>query len=141
MTKAVEMIDIESFVGIWQLTKRIDDRLSQGHSSFAGTAEFAPVAGGLSYHETGHLTLPDQTTLQAERRYLWRAETSGITVYFADGRFFHGIPVRGGTAHHLCGADDYVVDYDFAAWPEWRTTWTVTGPRKDYCMASHYCRP
>jgi hypothetical protein len=33
------------------------------------------------------------------------------------------------------------VTYDFTAWPAWSTAWTVTGPAKDYSMASDYRRP
>ncbi|MEM7719719.1 MAG: DUF6314 family protein, partial [Pseudomonadota bacterium] len=39
---------------------------------------------------------------------------------------------------HLCPPDRYHVAYDFSSWPEWRTVWSVEGPRKTYRMSSHF---
>ena len=39
----------------------------------------------------------------------------------------------------MCIRDSlYRVRYDFSDWPDWRTIWHVTGPRKAYEMVSHY---
>ena len=45
-------------------------------------------------------------------------------------------------ALHHCDPDMYNVSYDFTRWSQrkkqWRSVWTVLGPRKDYKMLSSY---
>ena len=130
---------LQDFIGEWTLTRTIEDRLGPpGH--FTGTAVLEPDAPGLSYTETGQLTLGDGPTFQAERRYLWRANGPLIDVVFSDHRPFHRFdPNMGGEGErHYCDPDVYDVIYDFSDWPRWATTWTVTGPRKDYVMTSDF---
>jgi hypothetical protein len=99
-----------------------------------GTVTFTPDAAGLIYQESGRLHLPGRAPMQAERRYLWRFDATGVAVFFEDGRPFHRfVPAgQGAGTDHPCGADHYRVAYDFTAWPRWQATWQVTGPRKAY---------
>ena len=77
---------------------------------------------------------------QASRRYVWGEKPGRLEVHFHDMRPFHSIPL--GVAHpetvHLCRPDRYEVVYDFSNWPDWRTVWTVEGPRKSYRMETSY---
>ena len=135
-------IRLTGFAGRWALARRIDDRLAGRSGTFTGSATFTPDAEGLTYDETGSLTLGDAPPLTATRRYLWRQDGPRITVLFADGRAFHSFDPASTTAEagHWCDPDTYHVTYDFAGWPDWTATWDVAGPRKDYRMVSRYCR-
>jgi hypothetical protein len=123
------------FEGHWQIDRLIT-QADGTTGQFTGTARFVPApGGGLDYHEEGTLALGSHPPVRAERRYLW---TSGLEVFFHDGRPFHQVPAEGGTAEHFCPPDTYRVAYDFSDWPFWRTTWRVTGPRKDYVMLTEF---
>jgi hypothetical protein len=79
--------------------------------------------------------------VQADRRTIWREEGGRIAVFFGDGRPFHGFdPAAGAQSEHVCTPDLYRVAYDFSRFPEWRSVWRVTGPRKDYLMTTDYRR-
>ncbi len=127
---------LEDFEGRWHLNREI--RHDDGtHARFEGEADWRPDGPGLICREAGVLQMPEGPPMQAERRYLWRA---GLRVYFDDGRFFHRVPVQGGTAEHWCDPDAYAVQYDFADWPAFSTIWRVDGPRKSYEMTSRFTR-
>lgn len=128
---------LADFTGRWRVERQISDRLGPD-GLFEGEAVFAPVPGGLTYHETGTLRLGQGRGFPAERAYFWRADGARIAVDFADGRPFHDFDPAAPAAYHLCIADGYSVRYDFAGWPAWQAEWTVKGPRKDYTMISRY---
>ncbi|MEO0752522.1 MAG: DUF6314 family protein [Pseudomonadota bacterium] len=132
---------LSDFEGTWRITRTIDDRLGPP-GRFEGNAHFAPDAHGLHYSETGQLTLGDGPSFQATRTYLWRADGPLIEVLFPDQRPFHRFdPNTGGAGErHHCDPDIYDVIYDFSDWPNWTTTWDVTGPRKDYTMRTTFTR-
>ncbi len=111
-------------------------------ADLAGTATFSRDHAGLIHDEAGVLRLPGAAPLTATRRYLWRPAPGGIAVHFATGVPFHTFdPVaRQPGARHDCAPDLYVVRYDFTGWPDWRVTWTVSGPRKDYNSTTAYRR-
>ena len=125
---------LSDFEGRWRLEKSIQ-AADGGRATFSGEAVWCADAGGLDYVERGLLTLGQAAPVTAERRYFWR---DGLHVFFEDGRFFHAVPIEGGAASHDCPPDRYDVIYDFAAWPCWRATWRVKGPRKDYEMTCDY---
>ncbi len=129
------------FAGDWRVARSIDDRRQVRAGRFDGTAVFAPIGGGLAYHETGLLSFPGAAPMQATRRFLWRGgDDGGIDVLFEDGRFFHRFDsgLSRPEAVHLCGDDRYDVRYDFGNWPAWRCEWRGGGPRKDFRLASEY---
>lgn len=140
---------LADFAGRWRLERRILDRLAGVEGRFEGEATLTPAPAlpgapaTLLYAERGLLTLGTAPPMTAERRYLWAQGPDGrIAVRFDDGRPFHGFDPGAGTveAAHRCDPDDYRVAYDFAAWPDWQSTWNVTGPRKNYRMESRYRR-
>ena len=93
----------------------------------------------LAYYEKGEVTAPNGSIMLAERRYFWQQPQTGLfEVLFDDKRYFHTFSATNPNAEHLCGDDNYVVRYDLSAWPVWRSTWQVIGPRKDYTMISEY---
>ncbi|MAX74485.1 MAG: trigger factor [Nioella sp.] len=129
---------LADFRGRWRLTRRIDDARAGVVGRLDGQALFTVEAQGLVLTETGLLRYGDGPPMRAERRYLWRAEGRGIAVFFDDGRPFHWFSGAATKATHDCPPDLYRVRYDFSDWPDWRTIWHVTGPRKAYEMVSHY---
>lgn len=131
---------LTDFAGVWTVKRTIEDRLS-GAGQFEGRALFAPDDTGLRYEEEGVLTLCTGASMRAERVYLWRMGEGGlIEVLFDDGRPFHRFdPSLGGAGErHYCDPDIYDVVYDFGYWPNWTSTWSVTGPRKSYTLRSDY---
>jgi len=133
-------MQLSDFTGHWRLTRRIDDRRAGVLGQFEGQAEFVADEAGLILTETGRLCYGGAAPMQAERRYLWRADGAGIAVFFADGRPFHRFSASDLTAHHDCPPDSYDVAYEFGGWPQWQSRWAVTGPRKEYVMISRYER-
>lgn len=131
-----------SFVGRWQITRRIEDAAAGQTGHFEGAAVFEPNGPELlRYTETGQLRLGQGPMMQASRVYLWRFDGPQVTVMFEDGRPFHAFALSGvAEADHWCDPDTYRVAYDFSLWPVWRAVWTVQGPRKDYVMDSTYAR-
>lgn len=137
------MLTARDFSGVWQLERTITDALNPHAGRFAGMATFAADdAGALAYLETGTLHYGDAAPMVATRRYRWLFATTGVAVQFADGAPFHSFVPDGHAAgtDHPCGADFYQVRYDFTCWPQWRATWAVKGPRKNYVSVSHYAR-
>jgi hypothetical protein len=134
-------LTLAEFEGIWRLSRSIDDHRSGTPGLFEGTATFTPVETGLIYVETGLLHLTGQQPLKAERRYLWTQAGDHIAITFADGTPFHDFRPGAPEATHWCDPDTYDVTYDFAQWPIWSSTWSVSGPRKAYQMISTYTRP
>ncbi len=137
------MLGPNDFLGVWRLSRQIDDRFGGTAGTFVGTARFAQVGPQqLDYAEEGQIRFGDGPTLTANRHYQWHFRSDMVDVRFADGAAFHGFVPQGqvdGT-DHPCGDDHYQVAYDFTDWPRWRATWRVTGPRKDYTSVSVYDR-
>lgn len=131
---------LQDFEGRWSLSRVITDRRAGTTARFDGSATFTPVAGALSYFETGTLRIDGQPPIHAERRYLWRQDGDRIVIAFEDGREFHDFTATSPDASHWCDPDTYTVRYDFADWPIWTSTWQVSGPRKDYDMSTRYHR-
>ena len=137
---AILPLGLMDFAGRWALQRKIDD--ARGPDAvFEGTATLTAQNAGLLYFETGHLRLGDHAFV-AERRYSWSSPAPGrIEVRFDDGRAFHAISLtQRPVARHDCDPDTYLVQYDFGSWPDWRCSWHVTGPRKDYRMVTDYKR-
>lgn len=136
------MRGLAEFEGEWRIARLIDDRRAGQTGRFEGRAVLTPGNGGLIFREEGILRLGEAPPMTATRSYLWRAEGRRIAVLFDDGRAFHSFDPNADTpaADHACDPDTYQVIYDFSRWPEWRTVWHVTGPRKDYRMESAFRR-
>ncbi|AEA99385.1 DUF6314 family protein [Alteromonas mediterranea] len=134
--------NLDDFAGRWHLRRKIIQQNGDTFS-FVGTAAFcwepAWEKPTLNYYEQGEVTAPNGNIMPAERRYFWQQSQHGVfDVLFDDERYFHTFSASNPNAEHLCGDDNYVVHYDFAKLPVWRSTWQVKGPRKDYTMISEY---
>ncbi|QFU08994.1 hypothetical protein PARPLA_01871 [Rhodobacteraceae bacterium THAF1] len=132
--------ELQDFAGQWVLARKIvhsDGRVA----TLRGRAAFRAEGPTLVYEEAGTLKM-DGTTLEARQSHLWRADGNRIHVSFADGRPFHSfaLGLADAAARHDCPPDIYDVSYDFSGWPQWRSRWVVTGPRKGYELISIYAR-
>ena len=116
------------------------------------------------YVEEGDFKADNGMTFRASRRYIWRYDEKKdkISVWFAqtdDQRradyLFHEVefqvPTDGkdsesweATAGHLCIDDFYNVQYQFhfaaVNLTDWRLSYTVNGPQKDYTIDGVYTR-
>lgn len=134
-------VTLWDFEGAWVLERRIlhDDGPD---AKFRGSARFIPDETGLIYEEKGLMKIDGHRPVSAQRRYLWREDEDGaIEVLFEDGRAFHRIDGDAPEDSHWCDPDTYDVRYEFGHWPDWISTWKVSGPRKSYRMVSNYRRP
>ncbi|WP_282181303.1 DUF6314 family protein [Aliiroseovarius marinus] len=130
------------FQGEWRIEREIVEAGGATHR-LTGTAQFSPDPEGLLYREDGVLVTDTGASFAASRVYHWREASSGrVQVLFEDGRDFHTFDLSEGRPEdqHWCDPDQYRVSYDFSAWPNWQSVWTVSGPRKDYRMVTRYQR-
>ena len=127
---------ITDFEGLWQIERRIEDRMGGQQARFSGRAELRPEGDSWRWQEIGEIRYGPGPALRAERSYLWQPLGTEIAVHFDDGRFFHAFDPQAiaPQAEHLCTPDLYRAAYDFSGWPRWLVTWEVAGPRKDYRM-------
>ena len=132
------MITLDDLRGHWRLEREIEDLSAGLTGTLAGAAVWRDHAGGLIQEETGTLEFADAPPMQAERRYLWRAEGDGLAVFFADGRPFYSIAPGRLKDRHSCPPDIYDVAYVFSDNGAFSTDWRVIGPRKDLIIRSHY---
>lgn len=111
---------------------------------FVGTATFADDDGGLRHQERGSLTWAGAAPTIATRELLWRATGSApvVEVFFADGRFFHGLDLSDGedTPVHQCAPDHYLGSFVLQDRDRWRYTWRVSGPSKDLTLDTRLTR-
>jgi hypothetical protein len=135
-------LSLADFLGEWNFRRLIADPDGRETGRAEGVLRFVPDEGGLAAEEQGVLRLQDGTVLNGARRTLWRQEAGRLCLYFADGRPFHDFDpaLEKPGARHDCPPDLYDVAYDFTAFPRWRSTWRVTGPRKDYVMSTDHAR-
>ena len=123
----------EDFKGVWVLSRQV----AHTHGRPARFEGFARITRAWTYLEWGNLEI-EGADYAAGRRYEWAPVEGGFDVSFEDGRPFHDLRFAAPEARHFCDPDTYDVTYDFSEFPRWRSTWVVTGPRKDYRMESHY---
>ncbi|MEM7295720.1 MAG: DUF6314 family protein [Pseudomonadota bacterium] len=121
------------FKRVWLLKREITQTRGRP-ARFDGLAR---VNRRWTYLEWGNLEV-DGADYTAGRRYQWAPVEGGFDISFEDGAPFHEMRFARPVAQHFCAPDDYQVVYDFSDWPKWRSTWTVSGPRKDYVMSSLY---
>lgn len=132
------MITLDDLRGTWRLSREIDDLRAGLTGRLTGEAGWRADGMGLIQEERGLLRLGDAPPMQAERRYLWRADGDGLAVFFEDGRPFHRIGPGRLRDRHACPPDTYDVTYVFGENGAFSTTWRILGPRKDLMIRSHY---
>lgn len=136
-------------LGSWEIERDIRPK-----GSFAGTATFVKADEvTLDYAEKGILTLNNGQTLIGERLHTYRLHEDRIEVLFADGvnigNHFVDIlfpsdpsaawPICSGDTHY-CLKDTYKAMFCFETEDEFKVTYTVCGPAKDYVSDSIYRR-
>lgn len=129
------------FAGHWQIVRRVLDKRANATARLEGCAVFTTAAAGLRYDETGILRFGAHEG-PAAQNYLYVPRGSAAEVRFGDGRFFHAVDLASGRAEteHLCGEDFYRGRYRLLGPDCWWLAWAVTGPRKDYLMATRHLR-
>ena len=142
----VTSIDMARLTSLWDLESRwhLSRRITHGDGridTMAGTVDFVRSDQRLFQNETGILEV-NEHRLEARQSYVWTETQDQLQVFFADFRPFHTLPLRQATpeAKHNCPPDKYHVRYDFTLWPNWKSTWTVEGPRKTYVMTSIFSK-
>lgn len=132
----------EDFAGVWTISRQITDMRILESGTLQGEAEFTPTDAGLHYHERGTLVFAGGAPVLAERSYQWTFTEDAVHVAHGDGTPFHSFALTGGpeATPHLCGEDMYRGVYSFVSFPDWRVTWSVTGPRKNYRSVTDYSR-
>jgi Family of unknown function (DUF6314) len=130
--------------GDWNVVRHISDHQTGEVGEFRGQASFRRCPDGLvlSYHEHGELRFGSHRG-PANRSLLYRELADGSAdVRFADGREFYRLDLRSGTwsAEHPCRADHYRVTVRRLSPDSFCETWRVTGPAKDYELATTYTR-
>lgn len=131
---------LDDFRGCWRLSRTINDGRADLLGHFKGEAVFYPTEQGLRLEEKGHLDYGG-AELIAERVYLWTPNSTGVAVFYEDGRPFHEFAFEPSQqVEHICGPDLYKGHYTFSDWPNWSVSWCVRGPRKDYSATSQFVR-
>ena len=136
--RATGLSSLSRLIGDWTLARRIV-HVDGREDRFEGRCAFKRSGPRVIQTEVGVLET-DAGRFEASRRYVWTENDGRAEVYFDDMRPFHAIPlgVQRPDTIHLCPPDRYAVAYDFSAWPEWQSTWTVEGPRKSYVMTNRF---
>ena len=134
------MITLDDLRGTWRLSREIDDLRAGLTGRLTGEAGWRADGMGLIQEERGLLRLGDAPPMQAERRYLWRADGVALAVFFEDGRPFHSLAPGRLCDRHECPPDTYDVTYRLHGSGAFSTEWRVTGPRKDLVIRSDYTR-
>lgn len=136
--------DLRAFLeGSWDLSRLIEDRLTNAPGRYVGRAVFVSSGdGSLTYEETGRLTTADFDD-DVRQGYMFRFPEAGIArVSFLDGRNFHDLDLRSGhwEAQHLCDPDVYDGSFRVGHADNWQSQWIVKGPRKDMTISTTYTR-
>lgn len=134
------------FIGDWLLSRRVVDRRAGLIGRLFGRATFRLDQdindGTLIYEESGVMSYGDHEG-QASQSHRWRiVDRQRAEIYFSDGRFFHSLDLTTSKSptRHSCAPDDYCGRFHLLNEKSWRSTWKVSGPRKDLIIASLFRR-
>jgi Family of unknown function (DUF6314) len=130
----------EFLPGTWRVERELEDAgLGPGH--FSGCATFAPDGDGLSWVESGRMTI-GRYDGPARRALRLVPDGDGWLVRFADGRPFHRLDVRDGRCalEHPCGEDRYRGEFAMCGPDAFAIDWTVSGPGKAQRLSARYER-
>ena len=141
----MENITCKNFIGKWSIVRRITDYQFNQERIFLGEAEICREDQRFVYRERGNLKLNNNKSIFATQSYIWIPKSSAVfKILFKDGRYFHTLNLRKASDKsqyatvHLCKPDLYQVQYNFAQFPDWRSNWRVTGPKKNYQINSFF---
>lgn len=135
--------DLSDYEGAWSLHRQSTDG-----AEMLGQATITRDNEHYLYEESGELTLPTGERLLFNRTYCWVGDGATLRIFFdraCRNLFLHLIPVFDrtnyiGRASHKCGDDFYDAEFTFEGGQAFRTTYSVSGPRKDYVLTSEYRR-
>lgn len=129
------VLEPTALLGVWTMSRTIDDRHGTEQSTVDGTSEFVLEPDGrIRWSERGTLhrmsgDIPVSRVLYVQHR------DDGWWVTFQDGSDFH--PWQPGDEFvHACAPDTYTGRVDFAGRDAWTVRWQVSGPAKDYTMVT-----
>ena len=138
------VLDLKEYLsGQWRLNRVLLDRRNSIRGKLTGEASFCPEGSSLSYTERGTLVFGShEGPAEQSYSYLFPAGHANALVAFRDGRTFHDLDLSNGRAvvRHSCTPDLYeglIVAIDRR---RWRSTWAVTGPRKDLEIRTLFTR-
>ncbi|EFA80591.1 hypothetical protein PPL_06530 [Heterostelium album PN500] len=115
-------------------------------STTSTTIDDDKIVQPLRYEEKGLLFKEDGTSCPVTQRYIYCYEHEKIKVYF-DGnpptRLLHSLDFVNSalaTGHHWCPPDNYDATYEFVSSSEFKLTYCVQGPKKNYRMITTFKR-
>lgn len=130
------------FTGLWAYERRI----SQPDITVYGVASFEDIdAHSKAFHEEGAYHL-NGTQYSCFQKQTWIWSEQKLTLLKHDGNILHvfdlepaDLPLQ--LQHtHSCGADTYTSSFDVLSHSQWRTTYHVSGPRKNYTSVTVFSR-
>ncbi len=137
----------KDFIGRWSITRNIHDEMNGENSIFLGEANIKKEELHFHYKEQGKLSLSYHASVNAAQSYFWRPVGNSVfEIFFNNGDYFHQLDLTMAVklgiycTDYLCISDLYKVQYNFSQFPDWRTIWHVTGPRKKYQIYSCFKR-
>jgi hypothetical protein len=135
--------DLQAFLtGRWRIARRISDARLGLAGRLAGWADFVPSDDGLIHDEEGDLRFGAYQGPVTRRYHLVIDAPSAGMVRHADGSLFHALDLGSGRADilHRCGEDHYRGRYRVLDQDRFTVSWQVTGPRKQYRLATLHRR-
>ncbi len=124
------------------MVRRISDARADMMGRLTGWAVFTSSADGLIHEEKGDLSFGAYRGPVARRYHLAIESPFTGMVRHWDGSLFHALDLVSGTAGilHRCGEDHYRGRYRVLDENRFTVSWQVTGPRKQYRLATLYRR-
>eukprot|EP01132_Coremiostelium_polycephalum_P003986 gene3986-4987_t len=128
------------------------------HMTVTGTAIFIPqdddqspqspqLINTYKYNEEGILKQSDGNSFNVTQRYIYRynKDDDKICVLFDEKpeRLLHSLDFINSSlamGHHLCGSDHYDATYQFISPREFKLTYSVVGPRKNYKISTIFIK-
>lgn len=135
--------DLQAFLtGRWRIARRISDARADMTGRLTGWAVFTPSADGLVHDEAGDLSFGAYRGPVTRTYHLAIESPSTGIVRHADGSLFHALNLMSGMADilHACGDDRYRGRYRVLDGNRFSVSWEVTGPRKQYRLATLHRR-
>lgn len=129
-------------MGPWRIARRIGDARQGIVGRLTGQVIFTPSADGLIQDEEGSLQFGGYLGPATRRYHLVIDGPSSGMVHHADGSLFHALDLAPGRADilHRCGEDIYRGRYRVLDENRFAVSWQVTGPRKQYRLATLHRR-
>ncbi|KAN0024134.1 hypothetical protein ACTFIV_008532 [Dictyostelium citrinum] len=141
------VIDVSQQFTFSTVDKNNDNNINNNISIVTGTASFEQLDNEFSYRyqEEGILKQPDNTTFNISQRYIYRLKDDMISVYFDERpeRLFHTLNFDNSSlakGHHLCGNDTYDAVYQLISPKEFKLTYSVLGPKKNYKITTTFSK-